>query len=400
MHRNILDWLPPGASPGYWRSTARIVTNSCDGDREPEGWCRRAFGQGGGNHAGRDGVVGVHLGGALPGGAPVRRAGRGGLEGDWRGEEEGVQRRAVGSFADVRVGGDGVQRRTLGLGGEQRGEERHLRCGRGAHVHSSRLCWSRTPVYPGPGGASSVWAPARPACTPTGSVRHLRGAGPRVWRAHGLAQAVVYGDERLGPPLAGRSPRLRDDEGRRVHRRSRKQPSVSGRGPPAATATARSMRSSGGPACTPFHRTHSGSSAFAPTVTGWSGIQSSIKVSRYRARCGEAACWVPGRAPSSHSAASASTASGSGSVPCAARYQAVNASAVGFVSTSVNRFLASGSVIPRLRSVRARSWVRRRARNQLSMTARGSVPLTMSSPVWQWARQDNWSPVTTGAGSA
>jgi|tagenome__1003787_1003787.scaffolds.fasta_scaffold20803691_2 hypothetical protein len=70
MHRNILDWLPPGASPGYWRSTARIVTNSCDGDREPEGWCRRAFGQGGGDHAGRDGVVGVHLGGALPGGHP------------------------------------------------------------------------------------------------------------------------------------------------------------------------------------------------------------------------------------------------------------------------------------------------------------------------------------------
>src|SRR4051812_50206263 len=68
MHRNILDWLPPGASPGYWRSTARIVTNSCDGDQEPEGWCRRAFGQGGGDHAGRDGVVGVHLGGALPGG--------------------------------------------------------------------------------------------------------------------------------------------------------------------------------------------------------------------------------------------------------------------------------------------------------------------------------------------
>jgi len=36
--------------------------------------------------------------------------------------------------------------------------------------------------------------------------------------------------------------------------------------------------------CAPFHRTHSGSSAFAATVTGSSGIQSAIRLSRYGAR--------------------------------------------------------------------------------------------------------------------
>jgi hypothetical protein len=37
---------------------------------------------------------------------------------------------------------------------------------------------------------------------------------------------------------------------------------------PSAAATARAMRWPGRPDCSPFHRTHSGSSAFAPTVTG------------------------------------------------------------------------------------------------------------------------------------
>src|SRR3954451_4008841 len=103
----------------------------------------------------------MHLGGALSGVGAEHPSGvldETALEGDWRGEEEGVQRRAVESFADVRVGGDGEQRRTLGLGGEQRREERHLRRRWGARVHGPG-CWSKTPVCPGPGGTSSVWAP-------------------------------------------------------------------------------------------------------------------------------------------------------------------------------------------------------------------------------------------------
>ena len=63
------------------------------------------------------------------------------------------------------------------------------------------------------------------------------------------------------------------------------------------TATPRSIRCMGRPACSLCQRSHSGNSALAAMVIGLSGIQSLINASWNSTRCGETACQVSGGCP-------------------------------------------------------------------------------------------------------
>jgi hypothetical protein len=116
-------------------------------------------------------------------------------DGDWRGEEEGVQRRAVG------------------LGGEQRGEERHLRRGRGAHAHAPGCAGRRRRSAPGRAGCPRCGPrQGRPASAP--APPGTFGAQVRLPVEHSAWHLPSFtGTSASVRCWPGRSPRLRDDEG-------------------------------------------------------------------------------------------------------------------------------------------------------------------------------------------
>ena len=88
--------------------------------RETEaGIAGRSFGEGCGEHAGAHVVVVVDLGGGLAGVGAQDPAGvldEAAFECDWRGEEQGVQDRAVEALTDVGAGGDYKQRWSVSFG--------------------------------------------------------------------------------------------------------------------------------------------------------------------------------------------------------------------------------------------------------------------------------------------
>jgi hypothetical protein len=95
-----------------------------------------------------------------------------------------------------------------------------------------------------------------------------------------------------------------------------------------------------------------------------------INASWNSTRCGETACQVSGRIPSIHSCANAPTASESGSLPCRRTYQPVDALPSDPYRGRDTMIVPLAAAFP----ASAGSWVRRRARNQLSSTVRDSLP--------------------------